>query len=99
MIFAPTASPQTLTVVRHMSTIRSMPRMIPMAYSGRGSTPRPASEVLTAPITITMVTRPAPGIPAAPTAARVAVMTTITRSPIDKSMPKTWNKKTVATAS
>ena len=34
MIFAPTASPQTFTVVRHMSTMRSTPMITPMASRG-----------------------------------------------------------------
>ena len=73
--------------------------MTPIASSGSGSMPRPARLVLTAVTTITIVTSPALGMPAAPTAARVAVTTTITSSPMPRSMPQSWNMKTTATAS
>ncbi len=42
--------------------------------------------------TMTIVTSPAWGIPAAPTEAAVAVMLMAIRLPMDKSIPRIWNK-------
>ncbi|MBV6491692.1 MAG: hypothetical protein CNCCGFBP_02337 [Fimbriimonadaceae bacterium] len=62
------ASSHTLTTVRIMSRGRSMANSRPIPASGR----------FTAVRTKAIVTRPALGIPAAPTAASIAVIATIT---------------------
>ena len=81
--------PQTFTVVRHISRIRSTARIIPIPSSGSP----------TALSTIAIVTRPALGIPAAPIAANVAVKKINTCWPNDRSMPYTWAINTAATDS
>ena len=73
--------------------------MMPMAATGNGPSADPERFILTAVMTITIVTRPADGMPAAPIAASVAVMTTTSNCPNSSSIPKSWNKKTTATAS
>ena len=60
---APQASPHTFTAVRHISNNLSTAKIIPMPSSGR----------FTALSTMTIVTRPALGIAAAPIDAKVAV--------------------------
>ena len=69
------------------------------AWIGSGSTPLPARLVFTAAMTMTIVTRPADGMPAAPIAASVAVIMTISSSATDRSMLYSWKRKTTATAS
>ena len=61
-----------------MSSRRSTPITMPIAPTGSFSLP---SDAFTAVITMTIVTRPALGMPAAPTAASVAVATTTASSP------------------
>ncbi len=72
---APTLSPQTLTVVRNRSRSQSIVRMSPIPSIGNPTALR----------TITIVTSPASGIPAAPIAANVAVrkMTICSSGPND----------------
>ena len=57
---APIASPHTLTAVRKRSSSQSIERINPIYSTGRPTALR----------TMTIVTRPASGIPAAPIAAR-----------------------------
>src|SRR6267142_2420695 len=59
MILAPTMSPQTFSVVRHMSRMRSTPTITPIALAGSVGLPLLCSTAFTALITITIVTSPA----------------------------------------
>lgn len=74
---APTLSPQTLTAVRNRSKNQSTDRRIPMYSTGNP----------TALSTITIVTKPASGIPAAPMEAKVAVSATVACCMRPNSMP------------
>lgn len=89
MTAAPQASPHTLTAVRKRSRSQSTARIKPMP--SRGSP--------TARSTITMVTRPAWGMPAAPMAARVAVMKIMNCWARVSSIPTAWAMKMAATDS
>mmetsp|Transcript_29062 Transcript_29062/g.81326 ORF Transcript_29062/g.81326 Transcript_29062/m.81326 type:complete len:201 (-) Transcript_29062:365-967(-) len=85
------ASPATLTTVRMRSRSQSTVKMSAMsaAYSSRP----------TACSTSSMVTRPALGIAAAPTAASVAVRHTTTACPGPSSTPLSWAMKMTVSAS
>merc|ERR1719336_775627 len=86
---APTESPTTLMVVLNLSSSQSTARMMVMSSGGRPTVSR----------TITMVTRPAWGIPAAPMLAAVAVMEMAQICPMERERLLTWAMKMAATAS
>ncbi|OQC35698.1 MAG: hypothetical protein BWX64_02351 [Acidobacteria bacterium ADurb.Bin051] len=88
MIVATIASPVTLRTVRSMSSGRSTARI-----SASPSTGSP-----TAFRTMISITMPAPGTPAVPMEARVAVTMIVSCWASVSSMPNTWAMKTAATA-
>ena len=74
---AQAASPVMFTVVRPMSKMRSIPATRAM----------PSTGTLTLWSTMASITMPAPGTPAVPMEARVAVSTMVTIWPTVRSMP------------
>ncbi len=74
---APMESPHTFIVVRHLSKNQSIINIMEIPSIGKP----------TAYKTMTIVTRPASGIPAAPIAAKVAVKNIINKCPMLKSIP------------